>query len=1730
MKLVKRMFRLRQVRDIDSADRLGRTALHWTCVSGSTEAAAFLLANGASINRFDKSRRTPLLLAVANSHPGLVQLLLSRGACPVTADAERLTALHIACSVQCIEAIPFLIQYGGMIDADDEKECTPLHYCGDVGAVDCAKLLIDAGADIDRFDCNGQTPVHHAVENNHMPMVQLLCANKADVNCRDQDGVPPLLVAVRLGTVEIAATLCQAGARVNISAHHVMKTPLHEACIVGNSDVARLLLKYGANVNARDYQGRTPLHYAVSSDSKEKLVKLLLSYKPPNSSLDPTDTMTGDTNLTRPLHFAAYYGSVACVELLLKSGVDAQLLDRHGRSSLHWACGTGKLDAVRILVEHGMDVNVMDCDRFTPLDWALENSHAAVRDYLRLRQAKQGWELDKAVAVEIQAYQERQTTVKHGLWSVMLATLTMQRTWRNFVKRRGSEVHSVPEPRGRRKGSQWQADVEGKRSKVRFKKQDKTMWRRRLSEQARLELDLAGTYSPGPDHLDRVETFQRLRALLLEEHALTRMQLRLLYDQQEFALGAETATELMAKIDQQLHDQRSTYKSNQRRFAEYEQRIAELLSSPAARSKEGASEVIRGQQELHSLRSDNAEISAKISSLEAQHKVSIEELQYAQTQLHELKHEASPQLGEIMFRKLPDVSLAAIVSERATEFQKLCNDAECKRQDDRPTQREILLGQLEQLAHDLRREIDIMDSKLDDLQQQAHAEFDEQLTVEANTKSIVPVTPKVGRYSILHSHSSSTTLSAQTPLSREIGDLTKLIVDLEKQLAQREEEFAGAEHLRVVAVTSRTPEKVNLLAELEGTRQQHRTQNEIHRRTFAKALEDLQHAQWALQAKQLSLVATMQAGRHITDDDDVIALEASVTHLKEQMDVVRAQQSTNEAAQTKQLQDLHQRLFGDQPHVLASENIIQTLQMKRDILRHLQQVEADYLEREDAHRSKLLLTDSAIQSDDSDDELLREAAEAAAANSIATPMLSRADTEAVRKIIERGSEEFPMKAILPGTDKKTAVVVIINSMGLSFLQKRTFGRDKEMFTCEFAAGGMAVQTIGGRDSACWLYSPGRERIRCTCKRLSVFFAVFDHYNRAANPGQQSMLSSEKRVSTALANAELPILMPRRSIPNLMFGSAERSASLDSYLQSLPQESVEPGPPTREPVRDRFSISLPSPHLMQQADETAKLREELAAMRREMEKMQQQFAAQQQMFQQQQLLQQQQAQQQAQVPQMITLTTSSPHTTPPTAITGAMTGAGGLTVMRQQSQRWSLSSAPPALAVHEGGGSDPFAYLGTESQTNSVSIVLDKELASAIQTRIFIVDARSVLQGNSNKDNIIITVTPDVFQIQVKRVFRQPRDYLQTRTSDVRFEFVLQHPRAFWMSDGHQRLYCTSRKRDVLARVLQMFGGVIGGPDTVTPAMTPEPSILLAHLTGSAQQPQAPAQEPASSRLSSPRSDSGADAGVQRTSSLTKTGLRRRSTSTNSHGGSNGSINTRERSNSSEKRPDNVPSLPVPRRSRSASSHSSHSSDSIKVPPVGDPTALGTVSPSAGIASPRSVSSRSSALSSSRSPVSPRTNSRQDLRSTDSSVAPSPPVRPTPTTVIQPASPKTPRGVAAQLSGTGSPRSTSARPSPASTTSSTRPAPIQRSMSGRKPTSSPSTPSPTASSFSARATTMSGTAPHKTVASSPATLPSPRPTAAVLNRSQTSSGSASPRRGSAFRGVLKALGIPEDQVQ
>ena len=134
------------------------------------------------------------------------------------------------------------------------------------------------------------------------------------------------------------------------------QTLLHEAAMAGTAEFAALLLRAGADPDAREAEGHTPLYRASTASVATVLLE---------AGATP-DVASGPTRGT-PLHQAARRGAVAVAEALLDHGATIDARDAKGQTPLRRAINCRQLPIVRLLVRRGADPRAADRRGVTPL-------------------------------------------------------------------------------------------------------------------------------------------------------------------------------------------------------------------------------------------------------------------------------------------------------------------------------------------------------------------------------------------------------------------------------------------------------------------------------------------------------------------------------------------------------------------------------------------------------------------------------------------------------------------------------------------------------------------------------------------------------------------------------------------------------------------------------------------------------------------------------------------------------------------------------------------------------------------------------------------------------------------------------------------------------------------------------------------------------------------------------------------------------------------------------------------------------------------------------------------------------------------------------------------------------------------------------------------------------------------------------------------------------------------
>jgi len=162
-------------------------------------------------------------------------------------------------------------------------------------------------------------------------------------------------------------------------------TPLMRAARKGEVDSVKRLLAEGADVNARDWTGKTALLRAcVYARTSPQVVALLLA-----AGADPNAAdRAGVTALMGAASFAED-NSLVILRNLLAAGASPNAKARNGGTPLMRAAGLGHVEAVRVLLEAGADVGAHTDNGFTALSLAEQYGHPEVVQVLKQASAQQ---------------------------------------------------------------------------------------------------------------------------------------------------------------------------------------------------------------------------------------------------------------------------------------------------------------------------------------------------------------------------------------------------------------------------------------------------------------------------------------------------------------------------------------------------------------------------------------------------------------------------------------------------------------------------------------------------------------------------------------------------------------------------------------------------------------------------------------------------------------------------------------------------------------------------------------------------------------------------------------------------------------------------------------------------------------------------------------------------------------------------------------------------------------------------------------------------------------------------------------------------------------------------------------------------------------------------------------------------------------------------------------------
>ncbi len=189
-----------------------------------------------------------------------------QGASPMSDTERQRLAMLDAAERGDLSAINRLITVGTKVDVRDESNRTPLYMAVEKNRIEAVKLLVSEGASVNAQARDMDTPWLLAGALGRAEILRLLMAHGPDLSIRNRFGGNALIPACEKGHVEAVRVLLDTA----IDLDHVNAlgwTCLLEVALLSDGggrhqEVARLVLKAGANPNIPDKKGMTALQHA----------------------------------------------------------------------------------------------------------------------------------------------------------------------------------------------------------------------------------------------------------------------------------------------------------------------------------------------------------------------------------------------------------------------------------------------------------------------------------------------------------------------------------------------------------------------------------------------------------------------------------------------------------------------------------------------------------------------------------------------------------------------------------------------------------------------------------------------------------------------------------------------------------------------------------------------------------------------------------------------------------------------------------------------------------------------------------------------------------------------------------------------------------------------------------------------------------------------------------------------------------------------------------------------------------------------------------------------------------------------------------------------------------------------------------------------------------------------------------------------------------------------------
>lgn len=350
---------------VNEADADKKTPLLHAIDKSNEKSINILLNNGAEINTKDNKGNTAVMYAAEKTEK-ILNIILAKNPNIDEKNNDDKTALYIAVENKKYKISQKLIDAG----ANTDIKCGPNEetalICASKNNLNSAliKRIISKSTDLAITDKNGLSAIHYAIDNDNKDITKEIITKGIDPNTatfpktNSREEMPLLAYAVIQGKKDIVEVLLENGANPNIEIPGTKRTVLTKATEDNNNQIVELLLLAGADLHAKDKDGKKASDYAAGTPTKNLT----------DGANRIAQGIFTEIDKDKPEDIKTFIDGA---KWTLNTEQDSP--GKH--TTLTYALANNKLNAYLKLLEMGADVNKKNKDENTPLMEAVKTGN-----------------------------------------------------------------------------------------------------------------------------------------------------------------------------------------------------------------------------------------------------------------------------------------------------------------------------------------------------------------------------------------------------------------------------------------------------------------------------------------------------------------------------------------------------------------------------------------------------------------------------------------------------------------------------------------------------------------------------------------------------------------------------------------------------------------------------------------------------------------------------------------------------------------------------------------------------------------------------------------------------------------------------------------------------------------------------------------------------------------------------------------------------------------------------------------------------------------------------------------------------------------------------------------------------------------------------------------------------------------------------------------------------------